>query len=85
MAVNSGQLFLPLIFRNSVMIIQARLCSPADMQSRMHMGLAPLHDGCQLIPVVHLLEFHVLHRRSGDDHAIEFPAADFIKGNIKLI
>ena len=67
------------------MIVQACLGTPADVKRRMHMSLAPLHDEGQLIPVINLFEFHIFHRSAGDDHAIEFLAADLIEGHIKLV
>ena len=49
------------------------------------MRLAPLHDLRQLVPVVDLLELHILHRRAGNNHTIKALAADLVKRHIKLI
>ena len=49
----------------------------------MDVGLAPLHDPAKLLPVIHILEIKVLHRRAGDDHAVEFTVLQFIKGFVE--
>ena len=49
----------------------------------MDVGLAPLHDLAQLRPVVHRLKLHQLHRRAGDDHAVEFAILQVIKGLVE--
>ena len=85
MSVNAGKLCLSLMFLNSIMIIESRLHAPADMKRRGHMRLAPLHDLRQLVPVVDLLELHILHRRAGNNHTIKALAADLVKRHIKLI
>ncbi len=77
------QLFVQLMLGNAVMIVQPRLGSPADVECRVHMGAAPLHDFTELRPVLHLLEVHVLHRSPGDDHAIEIPVLDVLERGIK--
>ena len=68
---------------DAVVVVQARLGAPADVEHGMNMGLAPLHDLAQLRPVVHFLEGHLLHRRAGDDHAVEFAVLDLIKGLVE--
>ena len=85
MSVNAGKLCLSLMFLNSIMIIESRLHTPADMKRRGHMRLAPLHDLRQLVPVVDLLKLHILHRRAGNNHTIKALAADLVKRHIKLI
>ena len=47
------------------------------------MVFAPFHDFRQFLPVIHLLEGHVLHRRSGNDHTVEFPVFQFVKGLVE--
>ena len=47
------------------------------------MGLAPLHDFAQFLPVVHVLKRHLLHRRTGDDHAVKFPVFQLLKALVK--
>ena len=47
------------------------------------MGLAPLHNLSQLLPVIHLLKGQVFHRCAGDDHAVEFPILQLIEGLVE--
>ena len=63
---------LPLqgILGHAVVVVEARLGPPADVEGGVDMALAPLHDPAQLRPVFHLLKGQVLHRRAGDDHAV---------------
>ena len=49
----------------------------------MNVGLAPLHNLGQLLPVIHLLKGQILHRRAGDDHTVEFPVFQLIEGLIE--
>ena len=48
------------------------------------MFFRPFHDGTQFLPVVDLLIGQVLHRGSGDDHAVVTKILDFIVGFIKI-
>ena len=57
-------------------MVQAGLRSPADVQVGVDVGLGPIHDALQFRPVIHLLERQVLHRRAGDDQAVELLAFD---------
>ena len=41
------------------------------LKRRMHVGLRPVEDAAQLVPVGHVLEFEQLDRRAGDDEAVE--------------
>ena len=71
------------VLSDAVVVVKSCLGPPADMEGGVHMGLAPLHDFAQLRPVVHLFKGQLLHRGSGDDHAIEFPVLHFVKGLVK--
>lgn len=65
------------------MVEQAGLSSPADVQRRVDMGSGPIHDLAQLVPVVHIGEVQILHRRTGDDHAVELPVLDLVEGGVE--
>ena len=81
--IYTKQLFRKLLFLNSVVIIKPCLRRPTDMEGGMNMGLTPLHNLAQLMPIIHILKFHMFHRSTGDDHTIEFSVLQLIKGLIK--
>ena len=81
--INTEELFRQLFFVDAIMVIKTSLGSPANMESRVDMGLAPLHNGTQLLPVVHILKFQMFHRRSSDDHTVKLTILQFIKGFVK--
>ena len=71
---NMGEYPEELLFQgmllDAMVVVQSRLGSPADVEGGVDVALGPLHDSAQLLPVLHLLEGQVLHRRAGDDHAV---------------
>ncbi len=69
--VHAERLFGQLVFRHAVEMMDRGLCAPADVEAAMHVGLRPVEDAAQLVPVGHLLEGKRLHRRAGDDEAVE--------------
>ena len=69
----------------SVKMIKTGLCRPAQENSRGYMFCSPVHDLCKLLPVIHLLEFHLLYRCSGNDHSIVFITFKFRKSLVKFI
>ena len=77
------ELFRQGILFDTVVIVKSRLGAPADMEGRMNIGLAPLHDLAKLIPVVHILKFQLFHRCAGNDHAVKFPVLQLIEALIK--
>ena len=58
---------------------------PANMEGAIYIGLCPIHDPAKLVPVVHFLKGHLLHRRAGDDHTVVFPVLYLIKGVVELV
>ena len=68
---------------DAVMIVQAGLRSPADVERRVYVSLGPLHDLAELIPVLHFLELEMLYRSSRYDHAVIVIALDLIKSLIE--
>ena len=68
---------------DAVMIIQSCLSTPANVEGGMDMGLAPLHDLAEFLPVVHIFKFHQFHRRTGDHHTVKFPILQFLKALVE--
>ena len=83
--VDAGQLRGPDVLRNAVMIIQSHLGAPADMEGGSDVGLRPLHDLAELLPVIHLLIIQEFHRRAGDNHSVIFMHLHIAEGNIELV
>ena len=71
------------LLADAVVVVQARLRTPADMQGGIDVRLAEIHDLAQLRPVIHLLKVHGLHRSAGDDHAVVAVMLHLVKGLIK--
>ena len=67
------------------MMVKPGLGSPAEMQCGGHIFFAPVHDLHQLLPVIHFLKLHLLHRRSGDDKPVIVMALNLVKGYIKFV
>ncbi|MNI88364.1 hypothetical protein D3C73_1456570 [compost metagenome] len=72
-------------FANSEMIVQSRLGRPTNMHGRSYVILAPFEDALQLLPVVHVLEFHLLHRRTGDDQSVQTAVCNFIERFVEAL
>ena len=45
-----------LVFGNAVVIVDAGLRAPADMERGVHVRSRPRHDAGELIPIVHVFE-----------------------------
>ena len=71
------------LLADAVVVVQARLRAPADMQGGIDIRLAEIHDLAQLRPVIHLLKVHGLHRSAGDDHAVVAVMLHLVEGLIK--
>ena len=71
------------VFGDTVVVIESGLSSPADVQGGVDVGLGPLHDLAQLVPIVHVGEVQVLHGGAGDDHTVVFSVTDLIEGGIE--
>ena len=70
--VDTEDLFIHPVFRDAIMIVQPRLCSPADVKGGVGMFAAPLHDFCYLVPVRDALELHLLDGRPRNDEPVVF-------------
>ena len=76
---------IELTFLKSVKMIQTCLCSPAQKNRRCHMTFCPVHDLCQLVPVIHFFKLHLFYRCSCHDHSIKLHIFEFRKSLIKFI
>ena len=56
---------------NAKMVVQPGQRTPAQVDGGVDVLLGIVHDGAQLVPVVHILVVQVLDGRTGDDHAVE--------------
>ena len=83
MLIHAEEFFRQLPLLQAVMIIQARLGAPADMQCAVYVRFAPFHNAAQLLPVVHIFKFQIFHRRAGNDHTVVAPVFNLIKRAIK--
>ena len=66
-AENAKEFFPQGLLLDAVVPPKPRLGAPADVQSAVDMGFAPVQDVGQLLPVVHLLEGQLLHRSPCDN------------------
>ena len=64
---NTKEFFPQGLLLDAVVPPKSRLGAPADVQSAVDMGFAPVQDVGQLLPVVHLLEGQLLHRSPCDN------------------
>ena len=50
------KLFLQGLVVDAVVLVKAGLRAPANMECRVNMGLAPLHDLAKLLPIIHFFK-----------------------------
>ena len=60
------------IFGNAVEMVQGCLCAPADVHGGLDVGLRPIKNLLQLVPIGHFFERHQLHGGTGDHKPVEF-------------
>ena len=84
MGIHARELFRQRDLLDPVVVEERGLGRPADVEGAVHVGLAPLHDPAELIPVFHLLKVQLLHRRAGDDHAVEIAVLYVLKIRVEL-
>ena len=68
---------------NSVVIKQACLSAPTDMQSGVNVGFGPLHNLTQFVPVVHIRKIQIFYWSAGDNHAVIAAVLYLGKGAVK--
>ena len=80
---DAEHLLRQVILGNVEVIIQSGKRRPADVQGGKNVGLCPLHNVADLVPIVHILEFQMLHRRTGDDAAVIILIPDLRKSSVE--
>ena len=85
MPEKTEHLLIKFAFFQSIVVVESCLCSPAQINGGGNMGVCPVHDLYQFLPVVYLFEFHLLYRSTCDDHSIVFVIFQFRKCLIKFI
>ena len=71
------------VLLNTVVVIQARLRAPANVQRGVHVRGGPVHDLAELTPVVHRFKVHDLHGGTGDDEAVVILVLDLVEGGVE--
>ena len=72
------------VLGNAVVVVEARLRPPADIEGGEGVGLAPLHDFANFVPVRDVFKGHLLHRRAGHEEAVVFAVPDLGEGAVKF-
>ena len=76
---------IQLTFLQSIEMVERSLSSPAQENSGCHMGLGPVHDLGNFLPVINLFKLHLLYRCSCNDHSIKLLIFQFRKSLIKFV
>ncbi len=77
--VHAGELGRQLVLVDTVVMVQASLRAPADVEGGMHVGGGPIHDVHQLVPIVDVREIELLDRGAGDDQPVEALVAHLVE------
>ena len=85
MLEDAEHLLVEKLLADAIVIIKSRLCAPADMKGGVDVRLTEVHDLAQLLPVIHLFKVDLLHRRTGDDHAVIAVVLHLVEGLIKRL
>ena len=72
------------VFWDAIAVIEPCLGSPANIQGGLNVRLDPVEYLRELIPIIHLLEGHLLDGRAGDDQTVEFLAAHIVEGQVVM-
>ena len=72
------------LFWDAVEVVEARKRAPAQIHRREHVRLRPVDDSAELVPVVDVLELHLLDRRAGDDEAVVVVVLERVEGVVEL-
>ena len=81
--IHAGKLLGQKMLANAVMVIEACLRTPADVEGAVHVRLGPFHDLAELFPVFYLFKGHELHGRTRDDHTVEVLVAHILEGLVE--
>ncbi|MCY1299516.1 hypothetical protein D9M70_490450 [compost metagenome] len=82
-AVDAEGLLVQRILRHVVEMVDRRHRPPADIERRMHVGLRPIEDALQFVPIGDVLVFERLDRRAGDDEAVKLAALHLVPGLVE--
>src|SRR3989338_5246563 len=83
MLIDPELLFGKRMLRDIVMMEKPCLSRPAKMQGGAHIVFRPIHHFLELIPVVHLIKFHLLDRSARDDEPVVFVMAYPAEGGVE--
>ena len=83
MLKDAEHLFRKMHLANAEMIVQPGQRTPAQMNGGVDVLLAVIHDGAQLVPVIHILVVQVLDGRAGDDHAVKTLVLHLVEGLVE--
>ena len=83
--INAEQLAGQGVLLHAVVVIQARLRSPAVVQNGKCMILGPLDIIRQFLPVIHIFKFITFHRRACNDKAVIILVFDIGEFQIRLV
>src|SRR5690349_14481468 len=78
MAEDPERLLWQLIFRHSVEMAHGGLSCPANIQAAVHVGLRPVKNTAQFVPIGYFLERHALYGSAGNDEPVEAIGADLV-------
>ena len=85
MPIGAEQLFPQHMLGHAVEMMQHRHPAPAHAKGRMHVGLGPVHDRAQLVPIADLFVVQMLDRGAGDDQPVEFLVRHVRKRAVKAL
>ena len=78
------QLAPQLFLGDAVQVPEPGERAPAQVHGGEHVLLAPVDNATELVPVVDLLERHLLHGRAGDDEAVVVVGLELVKRLVEL-
>ena len=80
---HAEQLVLQLVLGDAVMVVDAGLRAPADVEGAVHMSLAPFHYFAEFFPVFHFFEGKKFYRSAGYNETVEVAVLYFIESLVK--
>ena len=81
---HAEQLGRQVALAHAVPVVERGHRAPAQVHGGEHMGPGPIQDGLELVPIVHLFERQVLHRRTGDHESVVIVVAERVKRLVEL-
>ncbi len=80
---HAGSLARQAVLRDTVVIVEASLRAPADMQGGVHVCARPVHDAAELVPVVNVFKFQQLNRGAGNNQTVKMLVLDVLERAIE--